>query len=139
MIPRSRRPTAPLPVDGLARAEERHALLESAPERLTHQLVGRLPEGLAIEIERAEVHGHHQPRPQIFEDLNGLLGIDVIGVTFVRAVAPDRDEGNVERPDRKSTRLNSSHVSISYAVFCLKKKNKKTKLILDSITKYTKV
>src|SRR5699024_12730632 len=28
--------------------------------------------------------------------------------------------------DRKSTRLNSSHVSISYAVFCLKKKNKKS-------------
>src|SRR5207302_9754523 len=27
--------------------------------------------------------------------------------------------------DRKSTRLNSSHVKISYAVFCLKKKNKK--------------
>src|SRR5699024_11790590 len=27
----------------------------------------------------------------------------------------------VERADRKSTRLNSSHVSISYAVFCLKK------------------
>src|SRR5690625_6546956 len=26
------------------------------------------------------------------------------------------------RPDRKSTRLNSSHVAISYAVFCLKKK-----------------
>src|SRR5690348_17360008 len=30
-------------------------------------------------------------------------------------------------PDRKSTRLNSSHPSISYAVFCLKKKKKKTK------------
>src|SRR5699024_12441576 len=29
--------------------------------------------------------------------------------------------------DRKSTRLNSSHVSISYAVFCLKKKKKKNK------------
>src|SRR5699024_12399142 len=28
------------------------------------------------------------------------------------------------KKDRKSTRLNSSHVSISYAVFCLKKKNK---------------
>src|SRR2546426_7204361 len=27
-------------------------------------------------------------------------------------------------PDRKSTRLNSSHLVISYAVFCLKKKNK---------------
>src|SRR3712207_8915707 len=28
-----------------------------------------------------------------------------------------------ENPDRKSTRLNSSHANISYAVFCLKKKN----------------
>src|SRR6266480_5093686 len=31
--------------------------------------------------------------------------------------------------DRKSTRLNSSHMSISYAVFCLKKKKKKQKHI----------
>src|SRR5687768_18056620 len=31
------------------------------------------------------------------------------------------------RPDRKSTRLNSSHGYISYAVFCLKKKNDKRK------------
>src|SRR5690625_6117393 len=30
----------------------------------------------------------------------------------------------MDRGDRKSTRLNSSHVAISYAVFCLKKKNK---------------
>src|SRR2546427_2421492 len=32
-----------------------------------------------------------------------------------------------EIPDRKSTRLNSSHSQISYAVFCLKKKKKKQK------------
>src|SRR2546426_8334709 len=31
------------------------------------------------------------------------------------------------RPDRKSTRLNSSHLVISYAVFCLKKKKKTNK------------
>src|SRR5699024_12222675 len=31
--------------------------------------------------------------------------------------------GDVPTPDRKSTRLNSSHVSISYAVFCLQKKS----------------
>src|SRR5207249_8329344 len=37
-------------------------------------------------------------------------------------VAADRREGEALL-DRKSTRLNSSHVSISYAVFCLKKKN----------------
>src|SRR5699024_7046607 len=35
--------------------------------------------------------------------------------------------------DRKSTRLNSSHVSISYAVFCFKKKNNIT-LIYDKLT-----
>src|SRR5438874_13748597 len=32
-----------------------------------------------------------------------------------------------QRVDRKSTRLNSSHVEISYAVFCLKKKKKNNK------------
>src|SRR3712207_8043937 len=31
--------------------------------------------------------------------------------------------GGLPRGDRKSTRLNSSHANISYAVFCLKKKN----------------
>src|SRR5690349_22715254 len=36
--------------------------------------------------------------------------------------------------DRKSTRLNSSHVEISYAVFCLKKKKKKKKLINTNTT-----
>src|SRR3712207_8480778 len=33
-------------------------------------------------------------------------------------------EGERHRTDRKSTRLNSSHANISYAVFCLKKKKK---------------
>src|SRR5438132_13349734 len=40
-----------------------------------------------------------------------------------RVVPPRR-----HHPDRKSTRLNSSHTVISYAVFCLKKKKKKNKL-----------
>src|SRR5690606_42040401 len=38
-----------------------------------------------------------------------------------RAAVPEHD---AHRRDRKSTRLNSSHVKISYAVFCLKKKTK---------------
>src|SRR5207253_9063525 len=37
--------------------------------------------------------------------------------------APPKSPNSI--PDRKSTRLNSSHVAISYAVFCLKKKKKK--------------
>src|SRR5699024_12770640 len=36
---------------------------------------------------------------------------------------------NAAAEDRKSTRLNSSHVSISYAVFCLKKKNTAAKCL----------
>src|SRR6266571_7940204 len=39
-----------------------------------------------------------------------------------RLVHPARADSSI---DRKSTRLNSSHMSISYAVFCLKKKKKK--------------
>src|SRR5256885_6694432 len=35
-----------------------------------------------------------------------------------------RPRGNLETTDRKSTRLNSSHLVISYAVFCLKKKKR---------------
>src|SRR5690625_5527435 len=42
------------------------------------------------------------------------------GETFTLA---DIDSAGVITQDRKSTRLNSSHVAISYAVFCLKKKN----------------
>src|SRR5438876_4474131 len=44
-----------------------------------------------------------------------------------------RGELEVSQTDRKSTRLNSSHPSISYAVFCLKKK-KTLKSLYDMIT-----
>src|SRR5207302_9425456 len=41
------------------------------------------------------------------------------------AADDEASRGAARREDRKSTRLNSSHVKISYAVFCLKKKRKK--------------
>src|SRR5439155_27154653 len=40
------------------------------------------------------------------------------------------------RIDRKSTRLNSSHVAISYAVFCLKKKKKEQQFTYMNMTSY---
>src|SRR5688572_32707527 len=57
--------------------------------------------------------------------------ITVTGVPFgPTGTVPVTGEGgrpppakDAERADRKSTRLNSSHSQISYAVFCLKKKN----------------
>src|SRR5690625_6414692 len=44
--------------------------------------------------------------------------------TLVRPIRRSSRRRSFEQ-DRKSTRLNSSHVAISYAVFCLKKKKKK--------------
>src|SRR5438876_2264457 len=54
-------------------------------------------------------------------------------VPSVPAEASTPDGSTVE--DRKSTRLNSSHPSISYAVFCLKKKKKTIQTKRKSLTK----
>src|SRR5438477_9030146 len=61
-------------------------------------------------------------------DLAGeLAGRAVVVLLLVRVCAAVGIGGNLTprvARDRKSTRLNSSHMSISYAVFCLKKKKK---------------
>src|SRR5690606_39505414 len=44
---------------------------------------------------------------------------------------------STNRQDRKSTRLNSSHVKISYAVFCLKKKKQAKRVIQREVTEVT--
>src|SRR3989442_11895272 len=60
-------------------------------------------------------------------------GITLDGSRRRRDDLPNDKRDNQERtrphrgPDRKSTRLNSSHVRISYAVFCLKKKKTNAK------------
>src|SRR5688572_32338253 len=52
---------------------------------------------------------------------------DALGGMFRHADERAAEDLPVELQDRKSTRLNSSHSQISYAVFCLKKKKKKNK------------
>src|SRR5256885_9445166 len=56
----------------------------------------------------------------------GQRGVTREGGRVELAVFQGLDEGE----DRKSTRLNSSHLVISYAVFCLKKKNSTRRLFL---------
>src|SRR5947208_9701132 len=51
---------------------------------------------------------------------------DLGGHRDARPDARTRDGERLDRQDRKSTRLNSSHQIISYAVFCLKKKKNQT-------------
>src|SRR5437867_6626701 len=55
-----------------------------------------------------------------------FLGTNDTGVPLFDSVSGGCCDG-VEERDRKSTRLNSSHRTISYAVFCLKKKKKEIK------------
>src|SRR3712207_7019062 len=73
------------------------------------------------------------PGDQVRREVDDLL--EVLGCQVEQVAQPARhalevpdvgDRGgqlDVAHPDRKSTRLNSSHANISYAVFCLKKKN----------------
>src|SRR3712207_8474033 len=56
--------------------------------------------------------------------IESLKGIEAIFVTKDKKVYTTRGINKENFKDRKSTRLNSSHANISYAVFCLKKKKK---------------
>src|SRR5690625_6244881 len=71
-------------------------------------------------------HGTH-----LFEDpalldyvVDRQIPIEVCLTSNVQTKATQSFEAHPLRTDRKSTRLNSSHVAISYAVFCLKKKRR---------------
>src|SRR5260221_8525575 len=82
--------------------------------------------------------------PSLEQGAFGPEATAAMGEAFDAACKGLRDVGKAElvrelvakriiapaRPDRKSTRLNSSHTVISYAVFCLKKKKKYIKNLL---------
>src|SRR5688572_31033001 len=53
----------------------------------------------------------------------------------IEETSSDYDREKLQERDRKSTRLNSSHSQISYAVFCLKKKKKKKKTLCTQANK----
>src|SRR5438874_4085461 len=84
----------------------------------------------SIEVCRADLHGARACK----KILDGIFGFadaaqsnhrNLYGMgALIHHAQGDRPDGRSGKPDRKSTRLNSSHVEISYAVFCLKKKKK---------------
>src|SRR5690554_7662034 len=71
-----------------------------------------------------KAHAHDLNHNQSFHELITLMRL---GNALCLTQSQDLKGGlsYQHRADRKSTRLNSSHVRISYAVFCLKKKKKK--------------
>src|SRR2546427_1206929 len=122
-------------VGGLAGTGEKEAPLSG---------VGARVQGLAVRIERSAVprgveveSTRGDPRVDVHDrgDLAPVLGVPSPGLE-IDLVHDLRVEQLVQAPgdargdrdavqDRKSTRLNSSHSQISYAVFCLKKKKKR--------------
>src|SRR5205814_8825308 len=70
------------------------------------------------------------PYTTLFRSLEHA-GPDGLERASLRAAVRVRNErvGEALTRDRKSTRLNSSHLGISYAVFCLKKKNRKSQAV----------
>src|SRR2546430_12326977 len=65
------------------------------------------------------------PYTTLFRSARPALGGRIRALHAIAQGAPPRCRRSSQSPeDRKSTRLNSSHSQISYAVFCLKKKKK---------------
>src|SRR5690348_18068999 len=79
-----------------------------------------LHDALPISVRTAR-RRHHLTQAQ-------LAGLSGTGLRFISELERGKPSISLHKLvpvlDRKSTRLNSSHPSISYAVFCLKKKNK---------------
>src|SRR3712207_8827056 len=81
-----------------------------------------LQAALALELSRT-----HQQHGVAVDDLPALVGEDgPVAIAIEGHACPAA--GVDHELDRKSTRLNSSHANISYAVFCLKKKTSLTAL-----------
>src|SRR3712207_7135785 len=74
------------------------------------QLHARVPVQVALLASDSELNAC----ARFVNHVDGLIGQEAVGNVTIRLI-----DG-----DRKSTRLNSSHANISYAVFCLKKKNR---------------
>src|SRR5690606_41040911 len=89
--------------------------LPSFPTRRSYDLRPRFGQGYRMPIIYAGNRDAAQHVRDSFDDSVALMVIDNVRPVLEREnLGPARD--------RKSTRLNSSHVKISYAVFCLKKK-----------------
>src|SRR5690606_42149020 len=101
-------------------------LLSSPKSDSGHRALHSFPTRRSSDLEEAEGRVPRLARPRDREAQDGGRG----ALRGGRAPPPRlRHRHAPAGPDRKSTRLNSSHVKISYAVFCLKKKT--------TINKYT--
>src|SRR5437879_7065527 len=98
-----------------------HRVLHSFPTRRSSDLVARASRFAELDPYRAVTHNKGV--------MNGVDAVVLATGNDFRAVEAAA-HAYAARRDRKSTRLNSSHRCISYAVFCLKKKKQKKKQLI---------
>src|SRR5439155_11871671 len=142
LLPRARRaPLLPDSIGGLRLRAPGQARGHLRPRRPRDPRPHAVPARLGIEPartgalvrRRGDAHALHRPRPRGLTlpalhraDLapagNRARCADLLSREARPAGGPDSGLHALLAGDRKSTRLNSSHVAISYAVFCLKKK-----------------
>src|SRR5690606_39865826 len=90
--------------------------LRCAQFMVTWIMALKMPSPSATTISPVDIGGTDSPAGTIVANATSDAVVSCTTVTRLTSTFPAQD--------RKSTRLNSSHVKISYAVFCLKKKNK---------------
>src|SRR5207244_12483983 len=96
------------------------------PQTYTLSLHDALPISFRAELEtRAGGNPSWNTGVSYFRDLAKSADLpEVVALYRAAGLSLGHDLQALDQADRKSTRLNSSHQIISYAVFCLKKKNK---------------
>src|SRR5690242_20782840 len=98
------------------------------PSSTVHRDLHSFPTRRSSDLDHDRIPGPHRIQELRLKLLRGL-GISALAarrqspVKGSHQLAAGKDYIYPGPVDRKSTRLNSSHMSISYAVFCLKKKN----------------
>src|SRR3989442_12337317 len=111
---------------GRALTEARYSIVRVQLQRaglITFLLVLSMFLGLSL-FTTQMTHASSPPRHTPAKDTNPILPKKLRSQSGVPANTVSIYESTTTATDRKSTRLNSSHVRISYAVFCLKKKKK---------------
>src|SRR5688500_19940240 len=97
-------------VDGLVAVHQHHVAGEHASQCILPGLTGPLPPRHLGDLPRCSIG---RTQAAVLDDVEQASDFTLIDLP----------------QDRKSTRLNSSHLVISYAVFCLKKKKKEVKIV----------
>src|SRR5690625_5544599 len=84
-----------------------------------------------VDVILLKVHlTHKEPLLKLSQFALLIEFVELLHLTMFLMLSPSLNNSILHslKIDRKSTRLNSSHVAISYAVFCLKKKKKKNNI-----------